>query len=98
MSSPLPDLTVIDAAIHAVALVKGVSSLQALERADGGIVVVARIGLSPTLRLTEVVYTISEVDSAVRHADPRVQAVFVEPDIAADAATPTETIVIRALD
>jgi hypothetical protein len=97
MSSPLPDLTVIDAAIHAVALVKGVSALQAIERADGGIVVVARIGLSPTLRLTEV-YTISEVDSAVRHADPRVQAVFVEPDIAADAATPTETIVIRALD
>ena len=42
--------------------------------------------------------TIGEVDYAVRKADSRVQAVFAEPDIAADAGTPTETIVIRALD
>ncbi|MFD1715262.1 hypothetical protein ACFSBZ_12355 [Amnibacterium flavum] len=98
MSTHSPDLSAIDAAIHAVGLVKGVSALHALERADGGLVVVARVGLSPLLRLTEVVLTIGEVDHAVRKADSRVEAVFVEPDIAADSATPTETIVIRALD
>ncbi|BDI21333.1 hypothetical protein [Herbiconiux sp. L3-i23] len=93
-----PDLTAIDTAIHAVGPIKGVSALHALERPDGGLVVVARVGLSPALRLAEIVFAISEVEHAVRQADPRVQAVFVEPDIAADAATPTETIVIRALD
>lgn len=98
MSTETADLSAIDAAIHAVDQVKGVSALHALEKADGGLVIVTRIGLSPALRLTEVVLTIGEVDYAVRRADSRVQAVFVEPDIAADSATPTETIVIRALD
>ncbi len=93
-----PELAVIYAAIHDVPAVKGVSALQALERPDGGLVVITRIGLSPSLKLTEIVYVIGEVELAVRHADQRVRAVFVEPDIAADAATPTETIVIRALD
>jgi divalent metal cation (Fe/Co/Zn/Cd) transporter len=98
MDTPTTDLTAIGAAIRAVPSVKGVSALFALVRPDGGTVIVTRIGLSPVLRLAEIVHAIGEVEIAVRAADPSVGAVFVEPDIAADAATPTETIVIRSLD
>ena len=92
------DLSAIDLAIHGVSQVKGVSALHALQHQDGSLLIVARVGLSPSLRLPEVVLVIGEVEYAVRKADERVSAVFVEPDIAADSATPTETIVIRALD
>ena len=97
MSSTSPDLAVIGTAIERVASVRGVSALHAFDR-RGEPVIVARIELSPRLKLTQIVVIISEVDLAVRHADPRVRSVFIEPDVAADAATPTETIVIRALD
>ncbi len=92
------DLTGVDEAIHAVEHIRGVSTLLALEKPDGALVVIARVGLSPILRLPEIVYLISEIDAAVRQADPRITSVFVEPDIAADSTTPTEAIVIRALD
>lgn len=92
-----PDLTAINAAIHDVHSVKGVSALHVVDR-EGKLVVITRIGLSPTLRLREIVLIIGEVEFAVRRAAPEVSSVFVEPDIAADSATPTETIVIRALD
>ena len=92
------DLAAIDVAIHAVPSVKGMSALHAYERPDGRTVIITRVGLSPLLKLSEIVYVIGEVELAVRRANDQVAAVFVEPDIAADAATPTETIVIRALD
>lgn len=92
------DLAGVHEAIQAVEHVRGISALHTLERPDGALVVVARVGLSPVLRLPEIVYLISEIDAVARQADPRIQAVFVEPDIAADSTTPTEAIVIRSLD
>ncbi len=92
------DLLEIERAILEVPQVKGVSALHALDRGDEGLVVVTRVGLSPSLRLADVVLAIADVEHKVKTTDRRVRAVFVEPDIAADAGTPTETIVIRALD
>ncbi len=92
------ELSEIQRAILEVPQVKGVSALHALDRGEDGLVVVTRVGLSPTLRLADVVLAIADVEHKVKTTDSRVAAVFVEPDIAADAGTPTETIVIRALD
>ena len=97
MPGAFGELTAIEEAVLAVPQVKGVSALHALSR-DGSTVIVARVGLSPTLRLADVVLAIADIEHAVKTADPSVGAVFVEPDIAADSRTPTETIVIRALD
>lgn len=97
MPGAFGELTAIEDAVLAVPQVRGVSALQALTR-GGSTVIVVRVGLSPTLRLADVVLAIADVEHAVKTADPSVSAVFVEPDIAADSATPTETIVIRALD
>jgi len=98
MPNSSPDLAAIEAAIQDVSAVRNISALHALERPDGALVIVTRVGLSPDLRLTQVVHAISDVEIAVRRAAEQVSAIFVEPDIAADAATPTETIVIRALE
>lgn len=98
MATVSDDLSGIEKAILDVPQVRGVSALHALDRGDAGLVVVTRVGLSPTLRLPDVVLAIADVEHAVKTTDSRVTAVFVEPDIAADAGTPTETIVIRALD
>ncbi len=98
MTQASDDLSEIEKAILDVPQVKGVSALHALDRGEDGLVIVARVGLSPVLRLPDVVLAIADVEHKVKTADSRVRAVFVEPDIAADSATPTETIVIRALD
>jgi len=98
MSGQKADLHVIEAAISEVRQVRSVSALVAFARSDGGVSVVARVGLPPRLRLPEVVQIIAEIELAVTAADPTIQNVYIEPDIAADAATPTESIVIRALD
>ena len=98
MAKVSDELSEIETAILEVPQVKGVSALHALDRGDEGLVVVTRVGLSPTLRLADVVLAIADVEHKVKTTDSRVTAVFVEPDIAADAGTPTETIVIRALD
>jgi hypothetical protein len=62
------------------------------------VLVALRVGLPPLLALSEVVSVIAHVQLAVARLVPRGAAVFVEPDVAADQATPTETIVIRALE
>ncbi|MCU1570635.1 MAG: hypothetical protein JWR33_1376 [Naasia sp.] len=98
MSGAFENLSEIKRAVLDVRQVRGVSALEALTRSDGAVVIVARVGLSPSLRLAEVVLAVAEVEERVRHTDRSVAAVYVEPDIAADSATPTETIVIRALD
>jgi divalent metal cation (Fe/Co/Zn/Cd) transporter len=98
MPGAFGELSELERAILDVPAVRGVSALHALDRGDDGLVVVTRVGLSPSLRLSEVVLAIAEVEHRVKTVDRRVRAVFVEPDIAADSATPTETIVIRALD
>jgi divalent metal cation (Fe/Co/Zn/Cd) transporter len=85
-------------AIEAVEHVRSVTAIDVIDRGDAGIIVVARVGLSPVLRLPEVVILIDEISTAVRKVEPSVTEVFVEPDIASDSATPTEAIVIRALD
>ena len=98
MAQVITELAEIEGAILDVPQVRGVSALHALDRGEDGIVVVTRVGLSPRLRLADVVLAIADVEHKVKTTDSRVTAVFVEPDIAADAGTPTETIVIRALD
>ncbi len=98
MSGHSPDLHVIEAAITQCEQVRSVSALIAFGRSDGGVSIVTRVGLSPRLRLPEIVVLIGEIEALVVAADPKIRSVYVEPDIAADAATPTENIVIRALD
>lgn len=85
-------------AIEAVEHVRSVTAIDVIDRGDAGTIVVARVGLSPVLRLPEIVILIDEISTAVRRAESSVTDVFVEPDIASDSATPTEAIVIRALD
>lgn len=70
----------------------------AREDGTGRVVVVLRVGLPPALPLTEVVTAITHVQLAVTRIVPPGSAVHVEPDVAADQATPTEAIVIRALE
>jgi divalent metal cation (Fe/Co/Zn/Cd) transporter len=62
------------------------------------ILIALRVGLPPLMPLTEVVHVIARVQLAAARVAPKGAAVFVEPDVAADQATPTETIVIRALE
>jgi divalent metal cation (Fe/Co/Zn/Cd) transporter len=61
-------------------------------------VVVVRVGLPPLLPLSEVATVIAHVQLTVARLAPSGAAVHVEPDVAADEATPTEAIVIRALE
>ena len=61
-------------------------------------VVVLRVGLPPALSLPDVVTAIAHVQLTVARLAPTGAAVHVEPDVAADEATPTEAIVIRALE
>ncbi|MCU1437560.1 MAG: hypothetical protein JWP66_647 [Naasia sp.] len=97
MPGAFGELAAIEEAVLAVPQVRGVSAMRALPD-DEGIILVLRVGLSPSLRLPDIVLAIADVEHAAKTADDTVTAVFVEPDIAADARTPTETIVIRALD
>ena len=62
------------------------------------VVVVVRVGLPPLLPLSEIVTVIAHVQLTVARLAPKGAAVHVEPDVAADQATPTEAIVIRALE
>ena len=68
------------------------------EDGTGRVLVVLRVGLPPLLPLGEVVTAIAHVQLAVARIVPDGAAVHVEPDVAADQATPTEAIVIRALE
>jgi divalent metal cation (Fe/Co/Zn/Cd) transporter len=79
--------------VHTVPLVR-------LAHEDGTdrAVVVLRVGLPPLLPLTDVVTVIAHVQLTVARLVPAGTAVHVEPDVAADQATPTEAIVIRALE
>lgn len=61
-------------------------------------VIVVRVGLPPLLPLTEVVNAVAHVQLTVARLAPPGAAVHVEPAVAADEATPTEAIVIRALE
>lgn len=65
------------------------------EDATGRPVVVVRVGLPPTLPLTEVVTAIAHVQLTLARLVPQGAVVHVEPDVAVDEATPTEAIVIR---
>ena len=88
--------------VLAVGRVKNVRTVPlvryAHEDATGRPVVVIRVGLPPLLPLTEVVTVIAHVQLTLARLVPQGAAVHVEPDVAADQATPTETIVIRALE
>lgn len=90
------------AIVRAVGRVRNVHSvpLVRLAREDetGRAVAVVRVGLPPLLPLTEVVMVIAHVQLTVARLLPQGAAVHVEPDVAADEATPTEAIVIRALE
>lgn len=79
--------------VHTVPLVR-MAHEDGTERA----VVILRVGLPPLLPLTDVVTVIAHVQLTVARLVPLGTAVHVEPDVAADQATPTEAIVIRALE
>ena len=87
---------------QAVAKVRNVRTVSTVrlgrEDGSGRAIVAVRVGLPPLLALTEVVNVIAHVQLAAARIAPRGAAVFVEPDVAHDEATPTETIVIRALE
>ncbi|MDH2443428.1 hypothetical protein QDR37_05665 [Amnibacterium sp. CER49] len=68
------------------------------ETATERVLVAVRVGLPPLLPFPEVVNAIAHVQLAAARLAPKGAAIFVEPDVAADQATPTETIVIRALE
>lgn len=91
-----------EAIAQAVGRVRNVRSvpLVRLAHEDGTerAVVVVRVGLPPQLPLGEVVTVIAHVQLTVARLVPQGAAVHVEPDVAADQATPTEAIVIRALE
>jgi hypothetical protein len=59
---------------------------------------VVRVGLPPLLPLHDLMTVIAHVQLTVARLVPAGTAVHVEPSIAADEATPTEAIVIRALE
>lgn len=65
---------------------------------SGRPLVTLRVGLPPGMPLTEVVAVVARVQLAAARLAPRGSAVFVEPDVAADQATPTEAIVIRGAE
>lgn len=91
-----------EAVVQAAGRVRNVRSVPlvrtAREDGTGRVVVVLRVGLPPLLPLTEVVTAITHVQLAVARLVPAGAAVHVEPDVAVDQATPTETIVIRGLE
>ena len=79
--------------VHTVPLVR-LAHEDGTERA----VVIVRVGLPPLLPVTDVVTVIAHVQLTVARLVPQGTAVHVEPSVAADQATPTEAIVIRAAD
>lgn len=87
---------------QAVGKVRNVRAVGAVrigrEDGSGRALVVIRVGLPPLLALTDVVNVIAHVQLAAARIAPKGAGVFVEPDVAHDEATPTETIVIRALE
>ena len=90
-----------DAIASAIARASEVRQVQAVHIAteqSGRLLVAARIGLSPSLGLQEVAAIIARVQLAVARLVPSGTAVVIEPDVAADQATPTEAIVIRGFE
>lgn len=61
-------------------------------------IVIVRIGLAPHLTLPEVALVIAHVQLTAARLVARGAVVHVEPDVASDQTTPTEAIVIRALE
>ena len=89
----------ISQAVSRVRNVRNVSTVRiGLEERTGRALVVIRVGLPPLLDLPDVVNVIAHVQLAAARIAPRGAAVFVEPDVAHDEATPTETIVIRGME
>lgn len=95
----------VDAAVaigRAVAKVRNVRAVPMVrigrEDGTGRALVVIRVGLPPLLSLPDVVNVIAHAQLAAARIAPKGAAVFVEPDVAHDEATPTETIVIRGME
>ncbi len=89
----------ISQAVGRVRNVRNVSTVRiGLEERTGRALVVIRVGLPPLLELSDVVNVIAHVQLAAARIAPKGAAVFVEPDVAHDEATPTETIVIRGME
>ena len=89
----------ISQAVGRVRNVRNVSTVRiGREERTGRVLVVIRVGLPPLLELTDVVNVIAHVQLAAARIAPKGAAVFVEPDVAHDEATPTETIVIRGME
>jgi hypothetical protein len=86
----------ISAAAAAVDGVAGVLSLHIGDEAGVPLIGI-RIAVPPAFSTRRIVQTLGRVRSAVGRLAPTA-VVFVEPDIAASEATPTEAIFIRALD
>lgn len=86
-------------AVGRLANVRSVVTVRvAREVATDRVLIAVRVGLPPLMALSDVLNVIAHVQLAAARLAPKGASVFVEPDIAADQATPTETIVIRALE
>ena len=85
-------------AVRRVPDVRGVSTVHIGQELDGRPLVAIRIGVPPTFGLTDVVKVIARAQLAAGRVVPNGSAIFVEPDVAADQATPTDAIVVRGFD
>ena len=98
MSASDGDLSAaIRAAAGSAAGVLGVGGVR-VGGTDRDTVAGVRVSLNPSLSLAEVLRIVGRVELAVLEVLPAGGAVFIEPDIASDLATPTEAIVIRSTD
>jgi divalent metal cation (Fe/Co/Zn/Cd) transporter len=91
------DLETIVAAVRATG-VKTVGAVRVATQPGGRLLVAVRIGLPPATPLSEIATAIAHVQVAVSRALRAPADVAVEPAVASDEATPTEAIVIRALE
>lgn len=85
----------------AAAGVQSVGAVGAVELADGGHLVTARLGFGPSTPASDIVAIIESVRAGIRGVAPEAVDIVLEPEIAAprdDANPPTDIFVIRGAD
>ncbi len=85
----------------ATAGVQSVGAVGAVELADGGHIVTARLGFGPSTPVGDVVAILEAVRAGIRAVAPDAVDIVLEPEIAAprgDANPPTDIFVIRGAD
>jgi divalent metal cation (Fe/Co/Zn/Cd) transporter len=85
----------------ATAGVQSVGAIAAVELADGGHLVTARLGFGPSTPVGDIVTILDAVRTGIRAVAPEASDIVLEPEIAAprdDANPPTDVFVIRGAD